>query len=564
VLALLGLTMVACISSLAQTNGNALSKEKLVALKKAGVSDSVLIQQIQKDGIAFDMNADTTLELKNAGFSNDVLRALLQDSTKTPPASAQPARNDSVAALYKAGRFPELSDHLKATLKDNPTDYRTHALLIMTLLKMKEKDAAQSEFQALSAHGQDPAAAPYVKQVKALLDTLAKTQEAKDKLLAALKEYRTTDAMAVVDELPASPTQREVLKLNLDVYQAKFDQARDRFSKIQFASFAEKERSTKIQDSIATSESQYQKLMSRVDLYLYSKWILDVCFFPLSQYQQMHPSAFPSMSLSEYYGLIQNLSRLAPLTDEAANLSFHAELLAGKYDDLETLGDHLLKVRGNIRIPFYASDRFFRLVIDSSKGRIYTETDSHPVDPGVRKFTDKTWAPLIPFDLSFNQITGISQRVGTANASMPTLAFKSYALKVEPDGVAPNYSLMNILFCSAGEKAVLTVTRNMGQYVLHVIGGTNTIKAELVDPSKAKGPSSGWLTGLLMMGASMSSNAALSSMAIQGLQADQAQQMATYQAQQAAWDSFSSARDSFNFVEADAFSGLEQLLGVLN
>jgi hypothetical protein len=38
----------------------------------------------------------------------------------------------------------------------------------------------------LAAHTQDPAAAPYLKQVKELLDSLQATEEAKSKLLAAV------------------------------------------------------------------------------------------------------------------------------------------------------------------------------------------------------------------------------------------------------------------------------------------------------------------------------------------------------------------------------------------
>jgi hypothetical protein len=135
-----------CIPLRAQTSANAISKDKLIALRNAGVGDSVLIEQIRKDGIGFDINADTTLELKAAGFSNDVLQALLQAGSKAQPApSAEPAKDDSVAGLFKAGRFPELADRLKATMKANPSDYKTERLLILTLLKMKENDAAHAE-----------------------------------------------------------------------------------------------------------------------------------------------------------------------------------------------------------------------------------------------------------------------------------------------------------------------------------------------------------------------------------------------------------------------------------
>lgn len=552
-------------SASAQASGNALTKEKLVALKNAGISDSVLIQQIQKDGIGFDMIADTTLELKNAGFSNDVLEALLQASSRAPSTAAQPTtESDSAAALYKAGRFPELADRLKATLKTNPTDYRTQALLIMTLLKMKEKDAARAEFEQLAAHDQDPAATPLVKQVRTLLDTLQKTEETKAKLIADLKDYRTADAIATVDQLPASPVQKEILRISLDMYQGHFDQARDRFAKIPFESYSAKEHAAAIRENINKTDADYKNVMSRVEFYLHSPLTPVFCTFPLSavaQYgKQYHELA--SLTANEYVANVSNLARLAPLGDDIGNLLFHAELLSGNYEELERFGDRLLKDRGIIRVPFFSSDSYFQLVIDAGKKHIYTQADPHLFQP---KWPTNRWSKLEPFDLPFDQIKKLNQKADHWHVGISSegeiIATHPYALKFEPNGVAPNYALMNILYCTAGEKAELTVTRNLGQYILHVAGGN--IKAELADPSNAKGPSSGWLTGLLIAGASMSSNPSVRDTAIQGLQADQAQEMANYQAQQAAWDSFTT-QDTFNFVEADAFTGLEQLLGVLN
>lgn len=555
----------------------ALSKRDLLDLKKSGVADSVLIKQIEKDGISFEMNAATTIELKNLGLSDGVLSALLSSrkpAEKSPPVS----QNESVAALYKAGKFPELADHLKATLKANPTDYKTHALLIMTLLKMKEKDAGQYEFQSLSAHEQDPAAAPYIKQVKTLLDTLAKAQEAKDKLLAALKEYRTTDAMAVVDDLPASPTQKEILKLNLDVYQAKFDQARDRFSRIKFSSYAEKERSSKIQDSITQTETTYKQLRDRIDEHLYGEFSIDPCSAQaFSQSYPLNPvliaRGYRSLTAEDFVTVFDKLWHLAPLNENVIDLTFLAELLVGDYDHLELLGDRLLATRGRIRIPFFSSDRFFYVVIDSGSKSIFTEPDGHSYEKDVARgmsnpkffnYVHGYWADLTPFDLHFDQIAKITQKSGTYAYDM--LAKKTYALKFEPQGVAPNYALRNKLFCTVGERAELTATRNLGQYIVHVIRKKD-LATEFVDPSKTRGTSSGWTTAALMLGGALSEmgqSSPLNQMAMQGLQAQQAQQISTLQAQEAAWANFAAARDTFNFVEADAFTGLELLLGVLN
>ena len=556
---LLVLATVLCqICAFAQVSpSNALSKEKILALRAAGVSDAVLIQQIQRNGIDFGMDPDTTLELKNRGLPNEVLQVLFQAGNKNLASPGPASQSDSMRKLYGDGKFGELADQLRSSLKTNPSDYRSRALLIMTLLKMKEKDAAKVEYQRLATHEQDPAAAPLVKQVKMLFDSLQKTEEAKVTLIAALKDYRVSDAADILDRLPASATQKEILKINLDVYQGKYDRARDRFSKIQFGSYSEKERSAKIRDNITESEVAYNKLKSRIDVYLYPPLAPVKCGFPLTSNFYSHD--LTSQSVKEYVELVNNLTQLVPLGDEERNLSFHAQLLTGQYDQLERLGDQLLKAKGNIRVPFYASDRFFRLVIDSQRKHIYTEADLHPYEP---KFSYGWWTELVPFDLAFDQVKNISQKAGHS-ASAVVIEKKSYALKFEPGGVAPNYALMNILYCTVGEKAELTVTRNLGQYILHVIGDNNGIKTELADPSKAKGPSSGWVAGLLMMGAMTSTDPSLRTATVEGLQADQAQQAATLQAQQTAWESFTT-RDAFSFVEADAFTGLEELLGVLN
>jgi len=555
----------------------ALSKQDVIELKKAGVDDRVLIQQIQKDGISFELNAATTIELKGLGVSDDVLSALLS-SGKTANRPAPATQNDSVGALYKAGRFPELADRLKTTLKANPSDYKTQALLILTLLKMKENDAAHAEYQQLAAHNQDPAAVRYVNQVKALIDSLQATEEAKTKLIAAVKDDRVADATAVVDQLPVSLMQKELLRINLDLYQGKFDQARDRFSKIPFSSYAEKERSGKILENISAAEATYTKLVSRIEFYLHSRMSPVECSFPISAttqgaaYAPQYTEDFKkiaSMSSNEYVSLVSNLNQLVPLNDDAKNLSFHAELLTGNYGQLELLGDKLLKDKGRIRIPFFGRDKYFELVIDSERKHIYTEPDLHPfmaTFPG--KFTENYWAELVPFDLPFDQIKALDQHAGRfqyggiAGSNAAMIARQSYALKFEPNGVAPNYALMNILYCTAGEKAELTVTRNLGEYILHVIGN-NSIKTDLADPSKAKGAPNGLLTGLLTAGVSMSANPAVRDAGIQGLATDQAQQNANYQAQQVAFGSFAN-QETFNFVEADAYTGLEELLGVLN
>jgi hypothetical protein len=92
-----------------------------------------------------------------------------------------------------------------------------------------------------------------------------------------------------------------------------------------------------------------------------------------------------------------------------SGVTCHAVLLSGNYEQMQSFGDQLLKDTGVIRIPFYSSDRFFQLVIDSRNKRIYTEDDSHPFQP---KWPSKLWSELLPFNVSFDQIKTLSQKAG--------------------------------------------------------------------------------------------------------------------------------------------------------
>jgi hypothetical protein len=565
-LCLVILVSISTSLAFAQTARHALSKEQLLALKNAGVNDSVLIAQIQRDGIDFDMTPDTTLELRTDGLSNNVLQTLFEVSSKRGSDSNTNTTSDSIRTIYAAGRFPELADILRKSLNTEPDNYRNRTLLVLTLMKLKDTEAAHAEYQKLLIHEQDSLATPYIKQVKALFDTVARTAEIKTQLLAALEDYRISDALAAIDQLPASSTQKDILKMHLDIYAAKYDEARTLLSKLQFDSYSEKERAEKIKNKITEPENEYKKLMLRLDFYLYSKWTWVACYFPISeQASYNHLPELASISATEYVELVNNLLKLAPLSELAQNLGFHAELLTGNYDDLERVGDHLLRVQGNIRIPFYSSHSFFQVVIDSRKKHIYTELDPHPFgNEWYQKYPKFSyWADLVPFDLAFDNIKEISLRAGSFRAPYSSLAKQSYALKFEPLGVAPNYSLMNILMCSVGETAELTATRNLGQYIIHVIGG-DKITAVLADPGKARGASSSWFTGILMASLMASPQGTLQQMAIQGLKADQTQRAAISQAQQRAQDSFVNVTDTFDLIDANAFEGVEKLLGVLN
>ena len=97
---------------------------------------------------------------------------------------------------------------------------------------------------------------------------------------------------------------------------------------------------------------------------------------------------------------------------------------------------------------------------------------------------------LVPFDLRFSEVTGISQKVSN-DIAQQRLATKSFALKMEPKGIAPYYSFMMLLDCAYGEKVQKVATQNLGKFIVHVLNSPN-LKAQLVDTDKI---STDWLAG---------------------------------------------------------------------
>src|SRR5499433_2731197 len=87
VLALAALTLFAATSLTAQ---EVLTNDSLIALKKAGLSDSIIISKIKSSQTKFDVSTKGLIGLKNAGMSDQVIEAVV-NAGSSPPAAATPA-----------------------------------------------------------------------------------------------------------------------------------------------------------------------------------------------------------------------------------------------------------------------------------------------------------------------------------------------------------------------------------------------------------------------------------------------------------------------------------------
>src|ERR1700674_1722981 len=488
----------------------AISKADLVALKRAGVDDSIVIRKIQSDGIAFDVSAQNILELKNAGVSNSVLDALVAASTK-------PSENTALyKQLYGSGEYGQLADHLRSALAKEPQDAKLRTLLILTLLRLNDRPQADAEFLKLQ-QANSGEKSPYLTRIQKLFKDLDSQDAARGLLTNALQNFQVKEAKAQIDNLSASDEQKTLLRAYLSAYQGAFQEASDTLSSVHPTSTASQQRIRTALERLQQAKLNYTKLRSDIDAHLYSGWSPSTpCVGILEDapkgWHVGQVSPMPKSFLQEYFQSVANLYRLGPLNEDVLDLMFHAVFLTAQYRTVEELGDKILAAKGTIRIPAFGRDQYFNIIIDRTKQRVYTQPDTahtfsvrndvvpRPFAASVRH-NEKTssWSePVEPFDRGFGDIVAVHQKLHLSRMGMSNISH-SWALKFDPKGVAPNYLLMSELFCLYGEPELRTATNNLGQFVVHVAG--HNVRSELVDPSARSGGGLGSaLTNVMLVG----------------------------------------------------------------
>jgi hypothetical protein len=82
---------------------SALTVEEVVKLRRAGLSEELIVAKIKKNGKAFDLNSDELVELKKQGLSDNLIHILMDPSQPyTPPVPVVQGKkypNDPFAAL---------------------------------------------------------------------------------------------------------------------------------------------------------------------------------------------------------------------------------------------------------------------------------------------------------------------------------------------------------------------------------------------------------------------------------------------------------------------------------
>jgi len=77
----------------------ALTANEVAELSRAGVSDAVIIAQLEADGTRMHLSADTILRLQSEGVSDEVIVAMIRSGNRPPAATAPPSLTEQRRAL---------------------------------------------------------------------------------------------------------------------------------------------------------------------------------------------------------------------------------------------------------------------------------------------------------------------------------------------------------------------------------------------------------------------------------------------------------------------------------
>jgi hypothetical protein len=138
VLVVTALTLFTATSLTAQ---EVLTNDSLVALKKAGLSDSIIISKIKSSQTKFDVSTKGLIGLKNAGLSDQVIEAVVNagSGSAAPPAAAAPAAPAAAAAtattketIYHlaGGKYVELNP-AASSMETNVSFYSNKSELVL-------------------------------------------------------------------------------------------------------------------------------------------------------------------------------------------------------------------------------------------------------------------------------------------------------------------------------------------------------------------------------------------------------------------------------------------------
>ena len=468
----------------------ATTKAQLLDMHRAGLSPALILQALEKDPADFAVTPETLIELRKAGIPDDVLKVLLA-----------PARADAVVqarTLYDTGKHREAASALEAHLATSPSDFNAGLLLAASLIKAGALDEAQARLDALTAHAASDAQRTVATRMRAVLDKARDVTASRQKLLAALRDYRKDEALQLADAAAYAPLQASILRAYIHGYAGEFDKAAE------VISAQDDPRVASLKGTLDAQQQSSKKVMDRLDEYFYGG-------AAGSDYPPGSNEELDQFQFEEYLSLIAKSRELTPLAPRVLDVSFHAAILFEPIEDVKKFADEVLATGASLRLPMVAEDHYLNLVIDGKSREIYTERDPKPF---LALYTHKFMYSFDrnkpkngglrhhkPFRFAWQQIPAFKQS-RKADADMDGTWYFAGASTLDfgAAGHVPTISMLPGVIARYGIVPADTAVRKVGEYIVH-LSGNPKLEASLLKVGKGSGQ------GLTMLAAALSAGA---------------------------------------------------------
>lgn len=135
------------------TAAEVLTNETILTMVKAGLGEELIISKIKVSQGQYDLATERLLQLKQAGVSERILKAMLDASLPAAPPPGKPSeqQRQEAIALYRQGQIAEASAALDRLLAESPNDDDLKVWKALALLEQARevKDRIQSGYKPL-------------------------------------------------------------------------------------------------------------------------------------------------------------------------------------------------------------------------------------------------------------------------------------------------------------------------------------------------------------------------------------------------------------------------------
>lgn len=372
-----------------------------------------------------------------------------------------------------------------------------------------------------------------------------------------------------------------MLHAYLDIYEGRFIEARQRveWMAIRFAEESpDEEMLSSLQKEIGSAEERFRKYWN------WTRALNDVGgngWFGVFGNAKLPPgmedlrlltepkpehvrwAEFYQLTLAKFLEAAQGLSQSAPLSPLTMDVKFQAALFFQPYAEFERTADQLLKAKGALSLPVNESVGRGFFVIDEEHELLRTTY------PSSLSSKEKGQKKAEAFEVGFQKVAKLEQKAKFkdflyANMRMPS---DVVTFELQPGGVVPEVGMLDNLTRVYGELAGRQVIRNLGQYLVHVIGRPK-MTAELLEV-KVSGPGffghlNKGLAAAAAISAGLEGDFAAGALFASQLERAQQEEQVVRDEQVAArqqWDRLLSKK-AFSFAQLDAFREIEELLRV--